>query len=84
MAHAHRLHEFKAGDAGRARAIADELDVPNVAARQMQGVDQSGGRNDGCAVLVVMENGDIHQLAQAALDDEAVGRLDVFQVDAAP
>ena len=84
VANADRLHEFKAGDAGRARAIADELDIRNVAPRQMQGVDQSGGRNDGRAVLVVMENGNVHQLAQPALNDETVRRLDVFQVDAAP
>jgi hypothetical protein len=34
-------------------------------------------------VLVVVEDGDLHALAQAALDVEAVGRLDVFEVDAA-
>ena len=39
--------------------------------------------DDGGAVLVVVEDRDIDQLAQALLDDETLGRLDVFQVDAA-
>ena len=34
-------------------------------------------------MLVIMEDGNIHQLAQALLDDKALGRLDVFEVDAA-
>jgi hypothetical protein len=34
-------------------------------------------------VLVVVEDRDLHALAQLALDIEAIGRLDVFQVDAA-
>ena len=44
---------------------------------------QAGGGDDRRAVLVVMEDRDVHQLAQPLLDDEAVGRLDVLQVDAA-
>ncbi len=34
-------------------------------------------------MLVVVEDGNVHQLAQALFDHEAVGRLDVFQIDAA-
>jgi hypothetical protein len=34
-------------------------------------------------VLVVVEHRDLHALAQLAFDIEAVGRLDVFEVDAA-
>jgi hypothetical protein len=48
----------------------------------MQRVDQAG-RDDRGAVLVVMEHRDVHDLAQALLDDEAIGRLDVLEVDAA-
>ena len=48
-----------------------------------QRVDQAGGGDDGGAVLVVMEDRNVHQLAQALLDDEAVGRLDVLKIDAA-
>src|SRR6185437_8368528 len=41
------------------------------------------GDDDGRAVLVVMKDGYFHALAQLALDDEALGRLDVFEIDAA-
>ena len=49
----------------------------------MRGVDEAGGGDDGGAVLVVVEDRDVHQLAQALLDDEALGRLDVLQIDPA-
>ena len=49
----------------------------------MQGVDQTGGGDDRGAVLVVMEDRDVHHLAQPLLDDETVRRLDVLQIDAA-
>jgi len=45
--------------------------------------EQRGADHDGGAVLVVVEDRDLHALAQLALDVEAVGRLDVFEVDAA-
>ena len=41
------------------------------------------GGDDGGAVLVVVEDRNVHQLAQALLDDEAFRRLDVLEVDAA-
>ncbi len=49
----------------------------------VQRVDQTGGRNDRRAVLVVVEHRNVHDLAQPLFDDETFGRLDVFQVDAA-
>ncbi len=54
-----------------------------VAAGEIERVDQAGGGDDGGAVLVVVEHRDVHQLAQALLDDEAFRRLDVLEVDAA-
>ena len=69
--------------AGGAGAVADELRRLHVAAGELQRVDQAGGGDDGGAVLVVVEDRDVHQLAQPLLDDEAVGRLDVLEVDAA-
>ena len=41
------------------------------AAGQVERVDQAGGGDDRGAVLVVVEDRDVHQLAQALLDDEA-------------
>ena len=55
----------------------------DVAAGEMERVDQAGGGDDRGAVLVVVEDRDVHQLAQPALDDEAVRRLDVLEIDAA-
>ena len=78
-----RLEQFEAGDARRARAVHHHLDVCQLAAGQMQRIDDAGGGDDGGAVLVVMEHRNVHQLAQPFLDDEAVRRLDVFQIDAA-
>ena len=44
----------------------------DVAAGEVERVDQAGGGDDRRAVLVVVEDRDVHQLAQALLDDEAV------------
>jgi len=79
----HGLDEVHAGDCRGTGAVADEFRRLEVAAGQFDGVDEAGGGDDGGAVLVVMENGNVHQLAQAAFDDETFRRLDVFQIDAA-
>ena len=62
--HAERLDQLDAGDAGRAGAVADELRRRDVAAGEVQRVDQAGGGDDRRAVLVVVEDRDVHQLAQ--------------------
>ena len=38
------------------------------------GIDQARRHDDGGAMLVVMEDGNVHHLAQLLLDDEAVRR----------
>ena len=81
--HPHRLQQLDAGDRRGARAIHHEAGLAQVAAGQMRRVDQPGRGNDRCAVLVVVEDRNVHQLAQPLLDDEALGRLDVLEIDAA-
>ena len=81
---ADRAQQFQAGDAGRARAVADDLGVFDLAPGQVERVEQARSGDDRGAVLVVMEHRDIEQFAQPLLDDEALGRLDVLEVDAAP
>ena len=49
----------------------------------MHGVDHAGGGDDRGAVLIVVEDGNVHQFAQALLDDETFRRLDVLEIDAA-
>ena len=56
----------------------------DLAAGQVECVEQAGGGDDRGAVLVVMEHRDVEQLAQPLLDDETFRRLDVLEVDAAP
>ena len=77
------LEQLDTGDGGRARAVHDQLRVPQLTSRQVTCVDQPGSGDNRGAVLVVVEDRDVHQLAQPLLDHEALGRLDVFQVDAA-
>jgi len=80
---AHGLEQLGAGDARRARAVHHELGLTHVAVGEVERVDEAGGRDDRGAVLVVVEDGNVHQFPQALLDDEALRRLDVFEVDAA-
>ncbi len=80
---AHGLEELRAGDGGGPGPVDHEPGLPERAPREVAGVDEASGRDDGGAVLVVVEDGDVHQLAQPVLDDEALRRLDVLEVDAA-
>ena len=49
----------------------------------MQRVGRRRPHDDGGAVLVVVKDRDVHALAAEPFDDEAVGRLDVLEVDRA-
>ena len=81
--HAQGHEDVQAGQGRSACARDGHLHLADGLAHQFQAVDQCRARNDGGAVLVVVEDGDLHLLAQLALDVEALGGLDVFQVDAA-
>ena len=76
------LIQFHAGDRRGTSTVTDEFGGRQITAGQMQGVDQTGDRDDGGAVLVVVKHRDVHRLTQPLLDDEAIRRLDVFQIDA--
>src|SRR3546814_1516560 len=80
---AHRLDQLGAGDRRRAGAVDDDADILEVAPGQVARIDQPGGGDDRGAVLVVVKDGDVHPFLQRRLDDEAVGRGDILQVDAA-
>ncbi len=79
----HRLDEIETGDAGGAGAVADELRDLMSRPVSMQRVEHAGGGDDRRAVLIVMEDRNVHQVAQPLLDDETLRRLDVFEIDAA-
>ena len=79
----HGDQQIDAGQGRRAGAGGDQLDVRKVLALQQQAVADGGGDGDGGAVLVVMEHRDPHAGSEFGLDGEALGGLDVFQVDRA-
>ncbi len=81
--HAELHHHIDAGKGRCARARDGHLDRIDALAHELQAVEQRGARDDGRAVLVVVEHRDVHALAQLALDVKALGRLDVLEVDAA-
>ena len=81
--HAVRDVEVRAGDRGRARAREDDLHVLELLAGELERVQERGGGDDRGAVLVVVEDGDLHPRLELLLDVEALGRLDVLEVDAA-
>ncbi|CUI54587.1 Uncharacterised protein [Achromobacter sp. 2789STDY5608628] len=76
-------HQVQAGQRGRAGAGRHDLDLVDVLAHHLQAIDEGRRHTDRGAVLVIVEDGDLHALAQLALDREAFRRLDVFEVDAA-
>ena len=71
------------GDGGGAGAVDDDLHVLHLLAHHLQGVGQARQGDDGGAVLVVVEDGDVAALLQLALDLKAPGGGDVLQVHAA-
>src|SRR5262249_2396023 len=80
--HPGRDQQLQDRGAGGARAGHDDPYVADPLADDAQGVGQGGPDDDGGAVLVVVEDGDVQGLAQAGFDLEAAGGGDVFQVDA--
>ena len=79
----HRHQQVEAGDSGRAAPGRDDADVFDALADAAQRVQHRGADDDGSAVLIVVQHRDFHPGAQPFLDDEALGRLDVLEVDGA-
>src|SRR5437867_2293120 len=81
--HARSEQDFRAGESRRAGAQHDHPDVLHEFADDLQRVHEGGERDDGRAMLVVVEDGDVDPLAEGILDHEAGGSGDVLQIDAA-
>jgi hypothetical protein len=75
---AERHQQVETGQRRSTCAGGDDLGVLDLLSGQFQAVENAGGDDDGGAVLVVMENRDVHDLAQLLFDLEAFGRLDVL------
>ena len=65
-----------------ASAVEDDAHLGEFFMNKLEGVGQARQRNDGGAVLVVMEDGNVAALLESALDLEAAGRRDILQIDA--
>ncbi len=72
-----------AGDAGGSGAIEDDAHFVDVLADDFESVQKCCAGDDGRPVLVVVEDGNLHRLAQCFFDLEAIRSLDVFQIDPA-
>ena len=75
--------QIEAGERRGAGAGAHELHLVQVLADDAQPVQDRGADDDRGAVLVVVKHRDLHPLAAFLLDVEALGRLDVLEIDAA-
>ncbi|HWY59822.1 MAG TPA: hypothetical protein VNZ03_35495 [Terriglobales bacterium] len=64
-------------------AVYHDPDLADVLACNFQGIEQCRAGDNGCAMLVIMKDWDLHRLLQALFDIEALRRLDVLQVDSA-
>ena len=83
VAHAHRLDEAGTGERRCARPVHHHLDLAKSSPRQQARVDEARGGDDRRAMLIVVHHRNFHAFAKRLLDLEALGRLDVFEVDAA-
>ena len=78
-----QLHQQpQAGQRCGTGAGGHQLDLLGVFADHLQAVEDGCAHHNSGAMLVVMEDGNIHAFAQFAFDIKAVWRFDVFEVDA--
>src|SRR5690606_18804705 len=80
---AHADQQVEAGERRRSGPAGRQPDLRDVLADDAKRIVNGRGDTDGGAVLIVMENRDIHPLTAEFLYDKAFGRLDIFQIDAA-
>ena len=75
--------ELGARDGSCAGSAHHDLYIAYVLAGHLEGIEQSGRRDDGRAVLVVVHHGDVKLLLEPLLYLEALRGLDVLQIDTA-
>ena len=76
--HAHFHEQSKTSKRGSTCAGCDQFDPFQIFTRHFDAIQNRRAHNDGCAVLVIMKNGNLHALAQFALDIKTVGGFDIF------
>ena len=75
--------QVEAGERCSTRPRAHKLYLGDIFANNLQAVENAGRDHNRRTMLVVVEHGNVEQLFEPFFDDEAVRRLDVFEVDAA-
>ena len=83
LLHPQRHQQIHTGDRRRARAGDHHPHVGQILLDDAQTVEDRRGADDRRAMLIVMENRNIHPLAQLLLDVETLRRFNIFQVDTA-
>ena len=78
-----RQEQLDNGNGGGAGAGGDHFDFFFPLSHHFEGIGETGQGDDGGAVLVVVEDGDVAFFLQLALNLKAAGGGDIFQIDAA-
>ena len=68
-------------DSGCASSTYHNLHVLNLLLSYFEGIDKSGRRDDGSAMLVIVHHWDVERFLQTFLDIETLWSLDIFKVD---
>ena len=76
--HAHFDEQSKTSKRGSPCAGCDQFDFFQVFTRHFDAIQNRRAHHNRGAVLVIMKNGDLHALAQFALDVKTVGGFDIF------
>src|SRR5918994_6950474 len=79
--HSEPDEEPSAGHTSSPRTGNDDSRLGDVTTGDLHGVDERCPTDDGRPMLIVVENWNVEPLTQHRLDIEALGRLDVLQVD---
>src|ERR1019366_7011447 len=77
------LEHLGDGDTCGTGADDEDFDLAHLFLEQLQRVQRGGENDNGGAVLVVVEHGNVKFLLEAVFDLETARRADVFEVDAA-
>ena len=79
----HAVDEARDGLSGSTGTVDDEPYLREVAARELERIDERGDDDDGRAVLIIVEYRDVELLAEFIFDIEALRCLDILKVYAA-
>ena len=83
VASAHRLQQLDTGNPRRPRTVQNDPAILDLLAADMQRVDQTRRADHRRAMLIIVEDRNVHFFLQALLDDETFRRLDILKIDPA-